>query len=222
MIECSDSYIYYKRKKCKLTRKKFLAFFIIFCVIALLAFYYKQVICLNLITINNEYAKKCCSKSVNNVVLFSLNDKVKYDDLVNIEKNSVGDIVLLTANSHKINTLAHEIVKNSTLILDNELSKGVPIPIMAFSGIEALSGYGKVINVKFFSVSSISCEFNSRFDSMGINQTLHSIYIDVICKVKINLPFDESTIECVNSVLVSESVLLGKVPDALINGKIFS
>jgi sporulation protein YunB len=156
------------------------------------------------------------------VVLFSLNDKVKYDDLVNIEKNSVGDIVLLTANSHKINTLAHEIVKNSTLILDNELSKGVPIPIMAFSGIEALSGYGKVINVKFFSVSSVSCEFNSRFDSMGINQTLHSIYIDIICKVEINLPFDERTIECVNSVLVSESVLLGKVPDALINGKIFS
>ncbi len=222
MIECSEGNIYYKkRKKCKFTKKKFLAFFITVCIVLLLSYYYKSVICVNLHTLNTSYAKKCCTQSVNKVVLYTLNDKVKYEDLVLVEKNDVGDIILISANTYKINYLAREITEDASLILENELSKGVPIPIMAFSGIEPLSGYGNKLNIKVVNVSNVTCGFSSQFNSMGINQTMHSIYVDITCTVDVNLPFDGKTIEYTNSVLISETVLVGKVPETLLNGKIF-
>ena len=55
---------------------------------------------------------------------------------------------------------------------------------------------------------------------MGINQTLHSIYIDVSAKVEIILPIDNIEVECPSSALVCESVIVGRVPQFYLQNKI--
>ena len=65
------------------------------------------------------------------------------------------------------------------------------------------------------------CNFESEFTSVGINQTLHSIYVCVNIESIINIPFNSSSITHNSKVLLSETILVGKVPELYLNGKIF-
>lgn len=221
MIECTNSNVYYKNKKRRFRKKRLLTFFIVLLTIFCFACYYKNIICVNLFSINTAHAYKCSTQSVNEVLIVSLSNNIKYSDLVIIEKDNNGDISLISANSYKLNIISQEIAKDSAVLLESKLKKGTPVSLMAFTGIDAFSGYGKTIFVKNLTVSNVICKFNSKFTSMGINQTLHEIYVDVICNVNINLPFNNKSVECVIPVLISETILVGKVPEMIINSKLF-
>lgn len=221
MIECTESNIYYNKKKRKGIKRKLLAFFLVVLILLICFFYYNKVIYNNLYRINSAYAYKCSTITVNEVILSSLSSDLKYKDIVYVDKNDNGDVSLITANTYKINLISQEIAKNTALALENRLGVGTPIPLLAFSGVGAISGFGKEVYIKTLNVSSVICKFNSKFTSMGINQTLHSIYVDVVCSVDINLSLKNDMVESVVTVLLTETVLLGKVPETVINSKLF-
>ncbi len=220
MIECTNKNIWYKKRR-KKSHKRLFAFFLIFTVLIAISTYYKFVVCRRIYEISSDYVYKFCTESVNDAVLTSLSNNIKYSELITIEKNNSGEILLMSANSYKINYLSREIIDYTSKILDKKLSKGIPIPLLAFTGINLISAYGSLINFYAINVSSVICDFSSEFKSVGINQTLHSIYVNVICSVKIELPLSQNIKTCETSVLVSETVLVGKVPEIYLSGKLF-
>ena len=62
-----------------------------------------------------------------------------------------------------------------------------------------------------------NCDFVSYFQSAGINQTLHKIYIDVYADVSIVTPIDQPTIQVKAEVLVCENLIVGKILDSYLN-----
>ena len=62
-----------------------------------------------------------------------------------------------------------------------------------------------------------NCDFVSIFQSAGINQTLHKIYIDVYADVSIVTPIDQPTIQVKAEVLVCENLIVGKIPQNYLN-----
>ncbi len=219
MIEYCNENIWYKKRP----RKKRRFFAILMTVILVLGFmaYYRYVITEQILTLCSDYAYSYSTDAVNKTVLYSLEQQIKYTDLITIEKNTDGDIVLMTTNSHKVNTINREVADNCQTLLTKKIAEGIPVPWLSFTGISLLSGYGRPIMFKSLSVVSVICEFYSKFTGMGINQTLHSIYIVVKSQVKINMPLNSRTEECETSVLISETVLVGKVPEIYLNGQIF-
>lgn len=220
MIECTSEYIYYKKGR-KIKPKRFFAFFCAILIIVSLILYYKYFVSACIINICSEQTYAYSTEAVNVAVLNELNNDTNYSNLITVEKNSVGDIVLISANSQKINQINRKIADETLKILKAKLNLGTPIPILAFTGIDLLSGIGKRVYFKTINVSSVICQFNSTFNSVGINQTLHSIYIDVICEVNMNIPLSSIKKTCTTQVLISEAVLVGKVPEIYLNGKIF-
>lgn len=57
----------------------------------------------------------------------------------------------------------------------------------------------------------------SEFESRGINQTIHRIYLDVKCKVSILTPFQDIEKEITNQVLLIENVIVGRIPETYYN-----
>lgn len=221
MIECTKNYIWYKKRK-KKKFKRFFSLFLVLIVLFSIYLYYNKVICKQIFNICSDYSYSVSSESVNSAVLMSLDNSVEYSDLILIEKNSAGDIVYMSTNSLKVNKINRSVASSTSMLIKNKLSKGVKIPFFAFTGITFLSGYGKDVNVKIINNVSSICNFSSKFTSVGINQTLHSLYADVISKIKISVPFNNKTIECKTSVLISETVLVGKVPDIYLKGGLFN
>lgn len=124
---------------------------------------------------------------------------------------------MLKINTVKINLLASDIAYN----IQQELYKGkntnISIPIGSITGSRYLVGFGPKIRIKIIPTGSVTTDFKSEFKSAGINQTIHRIYLDVACKVTIVTPYDSVEAEIVNQVLMTESVIVGQIPNTYYN-----
>ena len=162
--------------------------FLTIIIIVSFVLYYRYIIVDNIYNLCSNYAYAYCTETSNNAIINSLDDTTKYTDLITIEKDNSGEIILMSANTLKINVISREIVKNCSISLNKKIENGIPVPLLAFTGIGLISGYGKNVNLKTLSVSSVLCDFLSDFKSVGINQTLHCIYVELTVGIDINLP----------------------------------
>ena len=220
MIECSSEYIYKKHKNRKKIKKRFFIFTILFCIILSMSFYYNRVVMKQVIAVCGDTVYAYSTQSVNKAISYTL-VSVKYNDLIIVEKNDLGDITMITTNSILINNITRETIAKINVIMSDIISKGIPIPILTFTGIPIVSGYGKTINYKSVTISSVEGFFRSEFKSVGINQTLHSIYLDITSSVFIDFPLNRIEKKCSTPILICEAVLVGKVPDTYLNGNLF-
>ena len=159
--------------------------------------------------------------AVNDAVYYTLGDEMRYDDLVTVIRGDNGDVLSFSANALKINKIARDTASISQSNLKNLSLNGIPIPLGALTGIEAFAGLGPNIYFRIIPVSSVSCGFSSDFASVGINQTKHSIYLNVVADISIVMPSRTENFAVVTQILVGESVIVGKVPDTFLQSDIF-
>lgn len=156
--------------------------------------------------------------AINEALVVTLADVTDFSEFVTVEKNEQNDVVLLTANSALVNNLAH----STAIVTQNKISQlksfEVEIPIGTLSGIPLLSELGKTVTVTVSPIGNVSCSFQSAFETAGINQTLHRIYIVVESRVDLIMPTSHMEVESKTPVLLCESVIVGKVPDTFLQG----
>ena len=156
--------------------------------------------------------------AVNQAVYDALAECGDYDDLVKIERNSQNEIVMITANSTVVNALA----RNTAMLSQNKINAldyfDIDIPLGTLSGIPLLSDKGPTVKVTVTPIGSVTCTFNSVFETAGINQTLHRIYINVNSKVDLIMPTSHMEVETVTPILLCESLIIGNVPETFLQG----
>ncbi len=204
-----------KQKRIKLhTRRPVLIFFsIVLCAIVLFILFMRFLVSPIIVKTGkskiDEEAKLAINDAINEVMLGT----VCYDDLIHIVTDGNGKISMLQANSVIINSLTQEVIKKTYTQLFEELKDPLYIPLGAFTGITALAGSGPKVAIDFMPYGNVTCKFVSEFTSCGINQTLHKIYAVVETKVNVVLPLNKLTAETNAEVLISESLIIGDIPD---------
>lgn len=136
-----------------------------------------------------------------------------YSDFVTIKYNATGEINLISVDMLKVNNVMSYI---STVVLDEMQSvavNGVDVPLGAFSGILLLGDSGSNVNVEVETVGIAECNFRSDFETVGINQVRHSLYIDIIATANVVLPLYAKDVFCESSLLLCENVIVGDVPE---------
>ena len=210
------------RKKKQKGKRRLIKFILILIVISVvLFFYFQRNVTRVLISISEATMRASTTIAVNDAVYYTLSDDMRYDDLVTITRNEQGNIVGLSANSLKINKIARDTASISQSNLKNLSLNGIPVPLGALTGIEAFAGLGPSIHFRIIPVSSVSCGFSSSFESVGINQTKHSIYLNVIADISIVMPSRTENFAVVTDILVGESVIVGAIPDTYLQSDIF-
>lgn len=76
---------------------------------------------------------------------------------------------------------------------------------------------GPDITIKMMTDGNVLTDLKSEFKEAGINQTLHRVYLEVVCNVTILTPYDTITETITNQVLLIEGVIVGNIPDAYYN-----
>ena len=212
-------YAKFKRKRRK---KKFLFFLLLILITCLFLFIHVQRnVTRVLLSISEATMRASTTVAVNDAVYYTLSDEMRYEDLVTIARNEKGDIVSVAANPLKINKIARDTASISQSNLKNLSLNGIPVPLGALTGIEAFAGLGPDIHFHIIPVSSVSCDFSSTFESVGINQTKHSIFLNVIADISIVMPSRTENFAVATEILVGESVIVGTVPDAYLQSDIF-
>ena len=66
-------------------------------------------------------------------------------------------------------------------------------------------------------VGSVTTEFKTEFESAGINQTRHKIYIEASARVDLILPRGAQSAAINTQVSVAESIIIGGVPESYVD-----
>lgn len=210
-----------KKKKRPFRRRLALVLVCIGLFAILLFIYFQRNVTRVLISISEATMRASTTVAVNDAVYYTLSDEMRYDDLVSITRDDTGQIVAVAANPLKINKIARDTASISQSNLKNLSLNGIPVPLGALTGIEAFAGLGPSIQFRIIPVSSVSCDFSSTFESVGINQTKHSIYLNVIADISIVMPSRTENFAVLTEILVGESIIVGSIPDTYLQSDIF-
>ena len=158
-------------------------------------------------------ATRAMNSSIADVVMNS----IVYDELVTIVSDEFGNISMIQANSLEINNLNKDLAQVCEERIGEYGQVGVTIPIGTFTGIPLLVGRGPRIRVKMTPIGSVVCRFLSHFESAGINQTVHKIYVNINATISVVMPLSTRSFQAIQQVLISESVIVGQVPEVYLN-----
>lgn len=136
-----------------------------------------------------------------------------YTDLVNIDRDSQGNINLISVDMLKVNTVMSFISTVALEEMESVFVDGVDVPVGAFSGILLLGDVGREVKVEVETVGIAECSFRSVFETVGINQVKHSLYIDITATANVVLPLYAKDVFCESSFLLCENVIVGEVPE---------
>lgn len=169
-------------------------------------------------TVETEVMSILESESSNAVYEFS---KKYGSDFENIEYDSNGDIMLISLNMVLVNMLENEICTNTYKKLDEYCTnKELYAPIGVVLGSVLFSGEGKLVDIDIVPVGLLTINYDSIFKSEGINQTLHTIYINLEATVSLVLPFYTEDVKVEANILLHESLIVGEIPKYYLTGDI--
>ncbi|MDR1774470.1 MAG: sporulation protein YunB [Clostridioides sp.] len=156
-------------------------------------------------------------QAINEAVSSLVKGKINYEDLMNIKLDNQGKITMIQANTMSMNQIAADVALEIQKNLTKENAKTEDIPIGTVLGSPILAKYGPKLKLKIQPIGTTFVTFQTDFVASGINQTRHTIYLEANTKVKVIIPLISSDQEVKTKIPITETVLVGDVPNYYIN-----
>ncbi|MBQ3235213.1 MAG: sporulation protein YunB [Clostridia bacterium] len=152
----------------------------------------------------------------------SLSEEFNYQELFTVHKNDTGEISMITTDSYKFNSLTTTLANYVGEYLTDYINRGVDVPLGVFTGIRLLQGFGKPIRMKLVAINSVKCDVVSKFETAGINQTRHTLYLNVTPDVSVVTRFSTKNVSDKITVMLYDNLIIGEVPEVYLAGTVFS
>ena len=157
------------------------------------------------------------SNAVNRIVYQAVNEaidsgQIAYEQLVSYEKDNEGRIAMVRSNMAAVNRLQSQILDLILSRIDQVSARELSIPVGSLTGSPLLAGRGPRISVRMESVGSSTARFENQFESAGINQTRHRLWLRLSVPVTVLLPGGGEELTVDSRLCVAETVIVGQVP----------
>ena len=175
------------------------------------------------ITVAQYRVQSLISKAVNNAIIAVMDEtNYSYTDLVDIVKNEKQEILSVNYNSLHINKLRSELVKATIEETQKLPVTNLYIPIGNITSIDILQNKGPKLKFTITPSSYVEADMESIFQNTGINQINHQIFITLKVTANALIPNYSTSVYSENKVCVAETVIIGKVPNTIGEGIIYS
>lgn len=164
-----------------------------------------------------EEKVKSIATIISNQESTKIMNKYQYEELYTIEKDEAGNIVIIKSNVVPINNMISDLTEEIQNRFNELESTTINIPIGNLFGTYFFSGVGPNIPARVSVSGTLDTEVKSEFIAQGINQTLHRVYVNFECNVKILTPIKNYEKQITNQVIIAEHVIVGNIPDTYYN-----
>lgn len=156
-------------------------------------------------------------ETINRAVKQAMGQGVTYEELIDAQMDVQGRVSMLRANTMRMNELASQ----TALLAERELGSAenqvVEIPLGAALGVSFLSGFGPRLEVQILPVGAVHTSFDTEFETAGINQTRHKIFLNLRATVSLIVPTGSQLVEVTSTVPIAESIIVGEVPESFVD-----
>lgn len=202
-----------RRKKTGLLRRLLLAFLALTALVIMM----EQNLSQTLLDMAFARAYSMAVETLNRAVHKVTDDGVSYSDLMETQMDQQGRVSMLRANTMRMNALAAQ----TALVAEQELNsfenQFVEIPLGAALGVRFLSGFGPRLQVQILPVGAVNTGYDTEFETAGINQTRHKIFLTLRATVSLIIPTGSQMVEVESTMLIAESIIVGDVPQSFVD-----
>jgi sporulation protein YunB len=169
----------------------------------------------SIIAISEIKAKQVTTQAINNTIKTKIKNDIDYEDLIFVHYDNEGKVTLMQANTMLMNSVASEVA----LEVQNELKQisesTIKVPLNNAFNTDLIRLPS--INIQIIPQGSVIVDFATEFESTGINQTRHRVYIIVTTDVKLIVPLVSENITITTNIPIAETIIVGEVPEQYVN-----
>ena len=140
--------------------------------------------------------------------------ELDYERLVRLDKDETGMVTAAAVDMRSLNRLQAALSEEIFRKLTGPGAADLSVPLGNLFSVPLLSGRGPAIPLRILSVTDCEARLESSFSDAGINQTLHRIYLELHATVNLLLPGGAAAEKVTDTVLVAETVIVGRVPES--------
>lgn len=158
-------------------------------------------------------------QAVNEAVADKFAGNILYQDMVILQKDQSGKIVMAQTNSREVNRLIAATTLQAQQALSALSSEKLYIPFGMALNNYFLANLGPRVPVTLLPVGFVSTEITDTFEQAGINQVRHKLYLRIQAEVQVAIPFISAVTHVSTTVPIVDAIYPGAVPDTVINLK---
>lgn len=118
----------------------------------------------------------------------------------------------ITYETGEINRIAFEATLGIQEALEAATAARLPVPLGQILGLDFLAAVGPRLEVRVVPVGSVEATPRAEFRQAGINQTVHSILLDVTVHAQVVVPFFPERVTVTTTVPLADQLIVGQVP----------
>ena len=158
--------------------------------------------------------KKVSSTAINDAVSEYLEQNIQLcADMIKINYDSNGCVRSISENMYSVNNFKSKVIDNAQKQVDEIMrSHGIDVQLGNFIGLTIFSEFGPYVHMDIDATTNIDCDIISSFESVGMNQTLHKIGMELFVDIYVGNPFRIESIAYSTSYEISQTVIVGNIP----------
>ena len=137
--------------------------------------------------------------------------------LIHVERDSEGKIKYLEPDSRLINRIVLEFMSGVNETYSMEDTQVVKVNLGVITGSKIISQMPFTTKIKVQPLSLTKFQYETEFETQGINQTRYCVYCTINSKIRILAPFTDKISEINRKFLLAEAVIVGDVPETYVD-----
>ena len=167
----------------------------------------------NLDEISRLKARGMITEIVGKTIKETFSDGIDPSACFAVKEDENGKIQLIQADTNLMNRKMAALTVALQEKYDAMEPVAMEIPAGTIFGSPILSQAEKGIRIRVLPLSVSSCDFETGFESQGINQTKYQIYVMIDTEVRVLQPFSHENFKITTRMLLTEMVIVGDVPE---------
>lgn len=145
------------------------------------------------------------------VINYMETNSLTYGELVEMHYDGGGAVTSVTADTARIDAIIARMDDEIGNELEEKLME-TSIPLNVLLSLDIFAGAGPWIDVHFFPINIVNVSTRHEFVSQGINQTLHTIYLDISVDIEVLLPLKNRVEKVDSTIPIGQTLIVGDVP----------
>lgn len=164
-------------------------------------------------TVATNKAKNIASSIASDAVdSYICKENITYSDLSSFiydEQNNISAVNINIETANLLESQVSELIGNK---LNTTNKSKIEIPIGSVIGGNFLSGRGPKLKIYMALEGRCTSNVTSSFTAVGINQTRHTVYLNIKTEIHIIMDGNATSTYVTNKIIIAETILLGNVP----------
>lgn len=169
-----------------------------------------------MLTLAQTRAIALATQAIHQSVQQALEENVKLRDMVAVQQDQQGRVVLIRPDTVELNRMASDLSLRALAALQALAAEKIRLPLGLVAGSPFLANLGPQLSMTIVPVGTVRMEVQDTFEQAGINQTRHRVQIEATAQVHIIVPFVSKSVEVRTQIPAVEYVIVGDVPETYV------